>query len=291
MIARWKAALAAVLAAIFCWRAALMLSSWYLPAQKADLPLAGQTAAVNLPILMYHHIHKSPEQWGEHVVLPETLEGDFRYLKEQGFTAVTIANLIAYEQEGRALPEKSIMITFDDGQLSVMEYALPLLEKYDLKAVVAVVGAFAEEYTQSGDRNVNYACMNWADIGALARSGRVEIASHTYGMHSLESREGCRINRGECAESYQAAFRGDLEKNEELIQGAIGRRPTAFAYPYGALYQEAKEILYQQGYQVLFTCTQEVNHLTGGHPEELYELGRFNRSNDLDREALFRQFS
>lgn len=292
MIARWKAAVAAVVAAVLAWSGALLLGSWYAPAQSADLPIAGQqeTEPVDLPILMYHHIHKDPDQWGAHVISPATLEGDFQYLKEHGYTTVTTAELIAYVREGKPLPEKPVMITFDDGQLSVLEYALPLLEQYDFQAVVAVVGAFADEYTRCNDRNVSYACMNWTDIGTLVQSRRVEIANHTYHMHELTPRNGCQIRSGESTEAYQAALTADLAKNEEKIRAATGKPPTSFAFPYGALCKEARQVLTQRGYQVAFTCTEEVNHLTGD-PAQLCNLGRFNRANDRSREELFRAFS
>ena len=115
MFPRWKAAVAAVLAAVLAWCGALALVGWYQPAQQADLPMSGQKRlhSVELPILMYHHIHKSASQWGDHVVSPQTLEGDFQYLTAQGYTAVTVADLTAYTQNGTPLPEKPIMITFD----------------------------------------------------------------------------------------------------------------------------------------------------------------------------------
>ena len=85
MFPRWKAAVAAVLAAVLAWCGALALVGWYQPAQQADLPMSGQKRlhSVELPILMYHHIHKSASQWGDHVVSPQTLEGDFQYLTAQ----------------------------------------------------------------------------------------------------------------------------------------------------------------------------------------------------------------
>lgn len=291
MFPRWKAAVVAILAAILAWSGALWLTDWYQPARQADLPMSDQTSVqpVNLPILMYHHIHKSSSQWGDHVVSPLTLEGDFQYLTAQGYTAVTTEDLVAYTQNGTPLPEKPIMITFDDGQLSVLEYALPLLERYDLKAVVAVVGTFADEYTQSGDRNINYACMSWADIGKLTESGRVEIANHTYGMHDLTKRCGCQKKDGESLTEYHAALTEDFEKNRGKIQAATGTYITSFAYPFGALSQEAQKVLKAEGYQVAFTCTEEVNHLTGD-PAQLLRLGRFNRANGLDRKTLFQKF-
>ena len=180
------------------------------------------------------------------------------------------------------------MITFDDGQLSVLEYALPLLEQYDLKAVVAVVGSFADAYTQSGDRNINYACMNWKDIRKLTESGRVEIANHTYDMHNLKKRRGCQKKDGESLSQYRSALAADFEKNRAKIQAATGVKPTAFAFPFGALSKEARKVLKAEGYQVMLTCTEQVNHLTGD-PNELCNLGRFNRANSLDRETLFQK--
>lgn len=291
MLARWNVVLVAVVSAVLAWSGALLWAGWGQPAEPVDLPVQEQTAAqpVELPILMYHHIHKSPSQWGDHVVSPETLEGDFRYLVEHGYTTITTADLIAYTQKGTPLPDHPIMITFDDGQLSVLEYALPLLERYDLNAVVAIVGYFADEYTQSGDRNINYACMSWTDIQTLTQSGRVEIANHTDHMHDLTKRNGCQKKDGESLEAYRAALVADFETNREKIQAATGICTTSFAFPFGALSKEARAVLQEEGYHVAFTCTEEVNHLTGD-PMQLFQLGRFNRANSLNREALFQKF-
>lgn len=259
----------------------------------STLALFGRAKAaepISLPILMYHHIHKSPKYWGKYTVSPETFAGDMKYLKEHGYTAVTTAELLAYVEEGKALPKKPVMITFDDGQLSFAEYAMPVLEQYDMKAIVAIVGAYAEQYTKTLDRNVNYAHMTWADLKKLSQTGRVEVASHTYNMHSLKAgRKGCRINTGEDPAAYQAAFLADVQKNDQLIADAIGIRPVAFAYPYGYFCDEAREVLAQEGYRVLFTCTERVNQLTGD-PEELLDLCRFNRPNDVNRATFFAQF-
>ena len=246
---------------------------------------------VALPILMYHHISKAADQCGKHVISPQTLEGDLQYLADNGYTAVTTADLIAYVDQGKALPEKPVMITFDEGQLSVLEDALPLLERYDSRAVAAIVGAYADLYTGNEDRNINYACMTWEDVKKLSQSGRVEIANHTYDMHNLdEGRKGCHINSGESSSAYEEAFTADLLKNQQKITRAIGCQPLAFAYPFGILCDEAREVLEQQGYRVAFTCTEAVNQLTGD-PAELMELCRYNRSNNVDRASFFAQWN
>ncbi|MBR6521240.1 MAG: polysaccharide deacetylase family protein, partial [Oscillospiraceae bacterium] len=118
------------------------------------LPSARAQQSVQLPILMYHHISTDPSRLGDYVVSPETFENDLKYLSRLGYTSISLAELIAYVDGRGSLPEKPIMITFDDGQRSFAEYALPLLEKYDMCAVAAIVGKYADDYTQSGDMNV-----------------------------------------------------------------------------------------------------------------------------------------
>ena len=188
MFPRWKAALAAVIAAILAWSGALTLVGWYQPAQQADLAVQDQKAVqpVDLPILMYHHIHKSSSQWGDHVVSPQTLEGDFQYLTAQGYTAVTVADLTAYTQNGTPLPEKPIMITFDDGQLSVLEYALPLLERYDLKAVVAeIIQAGGRAWPITADLTEEDQVQGMVDQ-VMEKYGRIDILVNNAGGYPKE---------------------------------------------------------------------------------------------------------
>ena len=130
--------------------------------------------------------------------------------------------------------------------------------------------------------------MNWKDIRKLTESGRVEIANHTYDMHNLKKRRGCQKKDGESLSQYRSALAADFEKNRAKIQAATGVKPIAFAFPFGALSKEARKVLKAEGYQVVFTCTEQVNHLTGD-PNELCDLGRFNRANSLDRETLFQK--
>lgn len=66
-----------------------------------------------------------------------------------------------------------MLITFDDGQLSVLEYALPLLEKYDMCAVAAVVGKYCDREETLEYRSPEYSYMTWAEVGELGGLGKV----------------------------------------------------------------------------------------------------------------------
>ncbi len=225
---------------------------------------------------------------GKYVISPKTLEGDLEYLAMHGYTAIDARDLVRWLDGEAELPEKPVILTFDDGQESFARYALPLLEKYGMKAVAAVVGEYADEYTEHPDTNVSYAYMNWERIAETARSGRAEIACHTYAMHDTKPRMGCGRKRGEDAQSYREAFSRDLDLAEERLAAALGEAPRVFVYPYGTVCPEAREILAERGYAVTFTCEERVNTVKKGSAQPV-ELGRFNRAGGTPREEFFAQ--
>ncbi len=263
-------------AAICCAAVLLMLC----------LPIAFADDTVELPILMYHHISTVPERWGDYVVSPETFENDLKYLSEKGYTSISLQELIAYADGSGTLPEKPVMITFDDGQRSFAEYALPLLDKYDMCAVAAIVGKYADDYTASGDMNVVYAYMGWPELAMLAKDPHVELQSHSYDMHSLDSRRGCAMMTGENEIDYEKVFSADMSLLNRRFNEYIGEEPIAFAYPFGIRSPTGKDLLLSSGCRALFTCDERVNHISRD-PQCLYELGRFNRPNGANRYQFF----
>lgn len=244
--------------------------------------------SVRLPILMYHHISPEPSRWGDYVVSPETFENDLKYLSDLGYTSISLAELIAYADGSGALPEKPVMITFDDGQRSFAEYALPLLEKYDMCAVAAIVGKYADDYTQSGDMNVVYAYMGWPELAQLAQDPHVELQAHSYDMHSLDHRKGCAMMAGEAETDYERVFSADLNLLNGRFSEHLGFKPLGFAYPFGIRCPSCKNLLIASGCRALFTCDERVNYISRD-PGCLYELGRYNRPNGANRYEFFRK--
>ena len=155
-------------------------------------PAAAEEEGTRLPVIMYHHISADPARAGDYVVTPELLEGDLRWLSERGYTAVGLEDILNCRAGLGGLPEKPVLITFDDGQQSVLAYALPLLEKYDMRAVAAVVGAYCDAEEGAAARSPEYSYLSWAEVAELAASGRFDIACHTQDMHRESSpRRGC----------------------------------------------------------------------------------------------------
>ena len=241
---------------------------------------------VDLPVVMYHHISPKPKLWGDYVISPEQFERDLQYLSTQGYTAITARELIAWCDGEGELPEKPVMITFDDGYESTAVYAQPLLEKYGMTAVVAIIGAVAQQYTDQPDHMLDYSHMSWEQVEQMNAAGTFEIQCHTYDMHKLKPRQGCSSMSGEDMAAYTSALTQDVERFQTVMEARLGRRAEVLVLPFGFYCANTIRAARQLGFRAVFTCTERVNHLTGA-ADELMELCRFNRPSGPDSAAFF----
>lgn len=232
-------------------------------------------AEYSLPIIMYHHILKDEARHGDFIISPDDLEKDLKYIKKEGFTTITTKDLIEYKEKGTPLPEKPIMLTFDDGHLSYQEYVVPLLKKYNMKAIVSVVGSYTNDYTKNPDKSVSYAYLSWDDIKKLSQSNHTEIANHTYDMHKFAERKGCAKIKGESSEHYKKIFSEDLAKMQNLIADYTKTPAVCFTYPFGCYCEDAEDEIKKSGFKVSLTCNEGVNNIS--RDSSLFKLKRFNR--------------
>ncbi len=241
-----------------------------------------------LPIIMYHSVLKNKSHVGPYTVTPETVESDFAYIKARGYTTMLVSELAEAVLTGQALPEKPIIISLDDGYLNNLTYVLPLLEKYNMKAIVSVVGSYCECYSREPDPNPAYAYLCWDDIEALTATGRVEIGNHTYDMHRKDDRKGAKKKLGESDADYYAALMTDVGKTQSLLEEYCGIVPTTFTYPFGYVSKDAAPILREMGFTAVLTCNEKVNIITG-NPDALQALGRFNRPYGISTQQFMKR--
>ncbi len=247
---------------------------------------ANESLSVKLPVVMYHHISPKQKLQNDYTISPEQFEDDLIYIKEQGYQTITAKDLIGFTSNGDPLPEKSIMITFDDGFESFYAYAYPLLQKHEMHAIVFVTGKDIDQFTEANDHNLDYSYMTWDEVSELAASEWVEIGNHTYNMHKANgSRMGCKIKDGENVESYKKLLTEDLQKTQDRILKATGRESTCFAYPFGGICKPAREVLKEMGFYAAFSCEEKVNVIKPG--DDLYKIGRFNRAYGKSSQKFF----
>lgn len=242
--------------------------------------------SVRLPVLMYHHLSEKPGAQGPYVVTPTQFRSDLLYLQEQGYTAVTAQQLVDYVDGHGTLPEKPVLITFDDGYESFFAYAFPILKELNTPAVLSVIGTYTEQYSAGDDHNVNYAHVTWDEIAEMADSGLVEIGNHTYNLHTLTPRKGCRIKPGENEEKYKRMLQSDVQNLQDRLKAVIGKEPTIFTFPYGNVCSQGCEVIEEMGFRITLGCEEKVNTLTPGDPSCLKELRRFNRAHGKSSEQF-----
>ena len=244
---------------------------------------------IDLVVLMYHAVMTKESRAGDYVITPEALEADLRYISSQGFRTVVMEDLIAYVQDGRPLPDKPIMITFDDGYYNNYLNVYPLLQKYQMKAVISIIGAKTEEYSaRPEEKNESYTHLTWDMIQEMQQSGLVEFQNHSYDLHTLDrGRKGAGKKQDESEEAYQAMLRKDLTRLQELFTQFTGTAPTTFTYPFGSVSPSSYPVV-EELFQASLDAQGRVFHLTRD-PQCLWRIPRFNRPWGTTAEEIIRK--
>lgn len=237
-----------------------------------------------LPVIMYHSITDDYSQVNDYTVTVTQVESDLEYLKSNGYNTVTTEDVISYVNGG-TLPDKPVIITADDGFYNNAYYLLPLLEKYDMKAVISVVGYYTEVLAENDPHVPEYSYLTWDDITQLNLSGRIEIANHTYNMHFDKGRKGCARLYGESYDDYADALFADIGLCQTLLSINCNIAPAAFTYPYGAVSKESIPVLRSMGFAAAYSCYERPNYITRD-PDCLFTLDRYNRSGNTTTEEF-----
>ena len=246
--------------------------------------------AVKVPIIMYHSILKDSSKANDYTISPALLESDIKYLAEHNYSFILGKDLIDYVYFGKSLPEKAILITFDDGHYNNYYYAMDILKKYNAKAIISPIGIECECYTESIDENPNYAYCNINNLKEMVDSGVFEIANHSYNLHDYGTRKGSKILEYEDVSSYENLFIEDTLKAESYFENELACEITAYTYPFGAYCDQSEEILKELGYKITFITQDKTNIITRS-ADSLYKLSRYNRPAGISTEDFIKKMS
>ena len=140
---------------------------------RALLTVFAADGGVQVPVIMYHAVIDDSRRLGQYVVSPAELESDFAWLQRNGYTAVLSEDLIRYVEDGTPLPEKPVLITFDDGYYNNYLYAYPAARRYGMKFVLSPIGKCTDLYTAEPSESPYYAHCTWAMLREMQDSGIV----------------------------------------------------------------------------------------------------------------------
>ena len=124
---------------------------------------------VLLPIIMYHEV--KPNKPGKDAIQPWEFEADLKWLADNGYTTIVMADLIAYVRDGTPLPEKPIVLSFDDGYYNNYVYVLPLLQQYSARIVLSLLGRNTDDFTEWPSKSIDYAHVTWSQLNEMLDTG------------------------------------------------------------------------------------------------------------------------
>jgi peptidoglycan/xylan/chitin deacetylase (PgdA/CDA1 family) len=215
-------------------------------------PPDGTVREAQVPILMYHYISVPPPDADKIriglSVPPANFEAHLRYLKENGYHTISLHQLLLSLTRGEPLPDKPIILTFDDGYRDNYENAFPLLQKYGFTGTFFLITNFIDEGRP--------AYVTWDQVKELAQAGN-EIGAHTRDHPDL---------RGKDIDYLVWQILG----SKEAIQNGAGLTPRFFSYPSGKYDDNVIAVLASAHYWGAVTVKQGVHQSS----EKTFELQR-----------------
>lgn len=220
------------------------------PFSKANL---SQNGYQSVPVLAYHDFSETKQNMM--TVRKQDFELQMEFLKNNGYSVITLDNLFDFLDYKNQIPRKSVVITIDDGWRGVYEIAYPILKKYGFPATLFV-------YTDliTGNKHT----LSWAQIAEMSKGG-LDIQ-----CHSKTHRNFNEMMENESLQEVVSDIEKETRESARIIKSKINKDVKYFAYPYGESNNLAIAFLMKNGYRGAFTVKRKSNPFFSNH----YKLHR-----------------
>lgn len=207
---------------------------------------------IGVPVLYYHSVNENADN--EVTITPEMLKEQLNYINDNDYVTITIKELYDYLKNNQPIPEKSIVITFDDGYMNNYTEAFPILKEMNMKATIFCVGNSLDgSYYLSKD-----AIKEMSDYG-------IDIESHTVNHLHLDTL------------SYNDQV-SELKRAKEILENITGKEVLSIAYPFGDYNDDTLRAVKDAGYKLAFTT----NLGLSDRNDNIFELDRIYISSYYD---------
>lgn len=208
-----------------------------------------------VPVMMYHDI--LPEKQVFFDVTPTEFEQHLELIRAKGLTPISMDQLMLHLQTGAALPEKPILLTFDDGYAGHYTYVYPLLKKYNYPAVFSI-------YTAKVGKHMGRSSLTWEQVRELAKDPLITIASHS-------------VNHKVMTELTESGVQTELQQSKQILETELGIPIRYFTYPEGNYNAKVAGAVQAAGYVAALTMSNSDEKLAG-ESESLLAIGRIGQS-------------
>ena len=208
-----------------------------------------------VPIMMYHNVNYSNKP-RLNSVSPENFAKQMAYLHQHGYQVIPFSELVNSIREKKPLPQKSVVITFDDGYEDNYANAIPVLKQYHFPAIIFLV---TDVVSKPG-------FVTWDQIKEMEKFG-ISFGSHTRLHTYLPSLD-------------KAEQRNQIRGSKEILEQQLGHPVEYFAYPSGGFNDAIKELLKEAGYKAACT-TNRGYHRMNDDPYIIKRI-RFGNNDSCD---------
>ena len=240
--------------------------------------------APNVPVLMYHHVHPAG---GMIAVTPEVFEQQIAGLARAGYTSLSAQQFADY-LAGGTVPEKSVLITFDDGYLNNWTYAHPVLQRYGMKAILFLITGWLGQgdvrpyegqglpVPHSPDHHeskrlvaagrTDEVMLRWSEVRAMLAAGTFEVHSHTH-THTRWDKE-C----GPDVAAKRQHIAQELKDSRAALIHELGGVSDHLCWPQGYFDDDYVQMAREAGFRHLYTTDALGQNLPGANPEHIYRF-------------------
>jgi len=182
-----------------------------------------------VPVICYHSIGNDPTGKSPLIISKEKFREHLKTIKDDGYTTLTMAELNDYLFKDKPIPEKSVVLTFDDGYIDNYTNVFPILKEFNMKATMFIISTYLD--------GVSYMTPN--QVKEMSDYG-IDIESHTVTHRQLSTL------------SYEEQLK-ELKNSKATIENITGKPIISVAYPEGKFNEDTKKAVLEAGYSMGFT--------------------------------------
>lgn len=237
--------------------------------QPAPWPnISDRARLARVPVMMYHDVLPQKEvSWDN---TPQEIVEHFDLIKAQGLTPISLQQLVTHLQTGLPLPEKPIVLTFDDGYGGHYEYVYDLIKKYNYPAVFSIyIDGVGKDAIPNAERRPRgpRTHVSWEQLQEMKTNPLVEIVSHSV-THPLDMRK-----------LTDEQLQQELKESKQVLESKLGIPIDYFTYPVGKNDDRVRRLVREAGYKAALTMHEDSKEeQLAGESDDLLAIGRWGQS-------------
>lgn len=215
-------------------RSELSASTKASPAPSIPSPTVENDFCIDVPVLLYHHIEPLAQAQAEgHAQLTVDsviFDEQMSYLTSHGYHTIPADQLVSAMLSRQQLPEKSVVVTWDDGYTDWYTYAYPIVKKYNVIANLMIPSGLIA--------NPDY--LTWVQLKEMSSSSNIRVYNHTWSHASL-------------GDATREKIESEITTSQNQLQSQLGIKINIFTYPYGSFSPLAIQVLRENGFIAAFS--------------------------------------